>query len=131
MALVRWVARAGFGAGNVGVEAVVGKAEAFDGTAVEEVLGDDLVDVFERDAAVPDGFGVDDDGGAVLALVEAAGLVGADAVLETGVFAASLRAAFELFAVAGAATGAGAARRARWCRRRRGARILPIGDSLE
>jgi|SRR6516165_7284484 len=68
----------------LGVEAGVGKAEALDGTVVEKVLGDDLVDIFEVDEAVPDGLGIDCDDGAVLALVEAPGFVGADVVLEAG-----------------------------------------------
>ncbi len=91
----------------VGVEAGVGEAEALDGTAVEDVFGDDLVYVFDVDEAVPDGLGVDDDGGAVLALVEAAGFVGADGVLEAGVFDGVFEGGFELFAAAGAATGTG------------------------
>ncbi len=41
----------------VGIEAGFGEAEALDGAAVEDVLGDDLVYVFERDEAVPDGLG--------------------------------------------------------------------------
>lgn len=68
----------------LGVEAGVGEAEALDGTVVEEVLDNDLFDVPGVDVAVPDGFGVDDDDGAVLALVEAAGLVGTDVMLEAG-----------------------------------------------
>ena len=74
----------GFVRAVFGVEARVGEAEALDGTIVEEVFGDDLVDVAGMDVAVPDGVGIDDDDGAVLALVEAAGFVGADVVLESG-----------------------------------------------
>ncbi len=66
------------------VETGVGEAQVLDGTVVEEVFGDDLRDVFDVDEAVPDGLGVDHDDGAVLALVETAGFVGPDVVLEAG-----------------------------------------------
>ena len=62
----------GFVRAVFGVEARVGEAEALDGAAVEDVLGDDLVYVLDLDEAVPDGLGVDNDRMAVLALVEAA-----------------------------------------------------------
>ena len=89
---------------TLGVEAGVGEAEALDGAVVEEVLGDDLVDVLEVDVAVPDGFGVDDDYGTMLALVEAAGLVGADVVLEAGFFDGVLEGWLELLTAVGEAT---------------------------
>jgi hypothetical protein len=73
-----------------GVQAGVSDAEALDGAAGDEVLGDDFIGVFGFDAAVPDGIGVDDDGGPVLALVKAARLVDADAASEAG-FASELR----------------------------------------
>ena len=91
----------------LGIEAGIGEAEALDGAVVEEVLGDDLVDVFEVDEAVPDGLGIDDDDGAVLALVEATGFVGADVVLEAGFFDSVLEGWLELLAAAGKATGTG------------------------
>ena len=72
------------------VEAGVGDAEALDGAAGDEVLGDDLFGVFGFYRAVPDGLRVDDDSGAVLALIETAGLVDADASGEAG-FAGELR----------------------------------------
>ena len=68
----------------LGVDAGVGKAESLDGTVVEEVFGDDLFDVADADVAVPDGFGIDDDDRTVFTLVEAAGFVGANVVLEAG-----------------------------------------------
>lgn len=70
------------------------------------MLGDDLVDVFEVDGAVPDGFGIDHDDWAVLALVEAGGLVGADLVFQAGVLQGFLQGGFELFAVLAAAAWA-------------------------
>ena len=90
-----------------GVDAGVGKAEALDGTAVDEMLLDDLLGVVGGGEAVPDGFGVDDEDGAVLALVEAAGFVDADAVLEAGGFDGILEGAAKFLAVFVAAAGAG------------------------
>ena len=69
---------AAVGAG-LGVDAGVGDAEALDGAAVHQVLFHDLSCVFRLDAAIPDRLRVDDDGGAVLALVEAERLVDAHA----------------------------------------------------
>lgn len=66
------------------VEAGVGKAKAFNGTVVEEVFGDDLLDIASMDVAIPDGLGIDDDDRTVFTLVEAAGFVGANVVLEAG-----------------------------------------------
>ena len=71
--------RAGFG-----VDAFVGEAKALDRSASDEVFVDDFGGVFRADMAVPDSLRVDDDGVAVLALIEAAGLVDADAGAEAG-----------------------------------------------
>jgi hypothetical protein len=87
------------------VEAGVGEAQALDGTTVEEMFGDDLLDVCKVDEAVPDGFWVDHDDGAMFALVEAAGFVGTNVVFEAGVFDGVLEGGFELFAAAGKAAG--------------------------
>ena len=67
---------------SLSVEAGVGEAQALDRATRDEVLVDDFRGVFRLDVAVPDGFGVDDDHGAVFALVEAAGLVDADFAFE-------------------------------------------------
>ncbi len=91
----------------LGVEARVGEAEALDGTIVEEVFGNDLLDVTRVYVPVPDGLGIDDDDGAVLALVEAAGFVGADVVLEAGFLDGVLERCFKLFAALVKATGTG------------------------
>jgi hypothetical protein len=92
----------------VGVDAGVGQAEAIDGTAVEEMLLDDLLGVVGMGKTVPDGFGIDDEDGPVLALVEAASLIDADAMLEAGGFDSILEGAAEFLAVfAGAAGAAG------------------------
>lgn len=66
-----------------GIEAFVGKDETLDGLAVDDVGFDDLVDIGGGDASVPDAIGIDDDGGSVLALIEASRHIGAHAFLET------------------------------------------------
>lgn len=91
----------------VGIDAGVGKAETLDGAAVEEVLLDDLLGVVGVGETVPDGFGVDDEDRAVLALIEAAGLIDANAVLEAGGFDGVLEGSAEFLAVFVAAAGAG------------------------
>jgi len=71
------------GAG-LGVEELVGQAEALNGAAGNDVLVDDFGSIFGSDVAIPNSLGVDDDGGAVFALIQAAGLVYADAWAEAG-----------------------------------------------
>jgi hypothetical protein len=61
-----------------GVQAGVGEAQAVDMATRDEVLLDDLGGIFGLDVAVPDGVGVNDDYGAVFALVETASFVDAD-----------------------------------------------------
>jgi hypothetical protein len=90
----------------LGVEAGVGEYQPLDGTAVEEMLVDDLLHVFDMDEAVPDGVGVDDDDGAVLALVETAKLIRADLSLEANAFDGVLERIFQLFAALVAAAWA-------------------------
>ena len=91
----------------VGIDAGAGKAEAFDRAAVEEVLLDDLFGVAGFGEAVPDGVGIDDEDGAVLALVEAAGFVDADAVFEARGFDRVLERGAKFLAVVEGAAGAG------------------------
>jgi hypothetical protein len=91
----------------VGIDAGAGKAEAFDRAAVEEVLLDDLFGVAGFGEAVPDGVGIDDEDGPVLALVEAAGLVDANAVLEAGGFDGILEGATKFLGMLVGAAGAG------------------------
>ena len=91
---------------RLGVEALVGEAQALDGAAGDEVLVDDFGGVFQADVAIPDGLGVDHDGGAVLALIEAAGLVDADARGEAGGLGKLLDGRVELGLAVGVARGA-------------------------
>jgi len=105
---VKSAARLGPVRAGLGVEAFVGEAEALDGAAGDKVLVDDFGGVFKADVAVPDGLGVDDDCPAVFALVEAAGLVDADARCEAGGLGELLNGGVELglaVGVAGRARG--------------------------
>lgn len=90
------------------VEAVFVDTEALDGTSGDEVLRNDVLGVFGADVAVPDPVRVDDDCGAVLALIETSRLVDAHAAGKTGFFAQLLQAGVQ-FALSIA--GAGGARR--------------------
>jgi hypothetical protein len=91
---------------GLGVEAFVGEAEALDGAAADEVLVDDFGSVFEGDVAVPDGLRVDDDGVAVLALIEAAGLVDPDPRRQAGGLGKLLDGGVEFALAVGVAGGA-------------------------
>ena len=64
------------------VETAVGQQQAGDGLVADDVLFDDLLDVLGPHRLVPDLLGIDHDRGAVLALVEALGLVGPHCSLE-------------------------------------------------
>jgi hypothetical protein len=91
----------------LGVEAGSGEAQPFHGAAMDEVLGDNFVHIFKLNKAVPDGFGVDHYRGAVLALIEAAGLVGSNKMLETGIFNCIFECGFQLLAAERQAAWAG------------------------
>jgi len=113
---MRFPARAGrrlpaVGCGFVGaalaVEAGIGEQKALDRTAVNEVLADNLVNIFRVDEAVPDGVGIDDHHGTVLALVETAGFVGADFAFQPGVLDCVLESAFQLAAAVASTAGTG------------------------
>jgi hypothetical protein len=93
------------GAG-LGVDAGVGAAEALDGAAVDQVLFHDLGRIFRLDAAIPDSLRVDDDRGAVLALIEAERFVDANAG-ETGGLGELLKLREDFALSIGGAGGAG------------------------
>lgn len=67
-----------------GVEAFAGDAQPFHGMAAHQVLLHNLGGIFGAHASVPDSVGIHDDGRAMLALVEAAGLVNANPIAQTG-----------------------------------------------
>ena len=61
-----------------GVQTGVCQAQALDWLAADDVRIDDLFDIRLRDMPIPNCVRVDDKVGAVFALIEAAGLVGAN-----------------------------------------------------
>jgi len=69
-----------------GVDALRRQTQPLDRAAADQVLFNDLRHVADLHEAVPDGFRIDDDRHAVLALVETAGLIDADFSLETAIF---------------------------------------------
>ena len=79
------VLRRGFVRAMLRIETCAGKSKALHGSAMNQVLGDDFVDVFQVNETIPDGLGIDHNDRAMLALVKTAGLIGADLVLEAGV----------------------------------------------
>ena len=91
-----------------GVDAALGQHQPLYGTPGDQVLAHDLLHIRGLNVAVPDGFRIDDDRRPVLTLVEAAGLVGADAGAEAGSADGILKQALQLsFAIGGAGrTGA-------------------------
>jgi hypothetical protein len=95
-----------------GVHACVWQAEAFHGTAVDQVLLDDLRGIFRLHVAVPNCLGIDDDRGAVFALVEAEGFVDPHSVAEAGRFGDLLQLRVQFALAVSGARGSGSAFRA-------------------
>jgi hypothetical protein len=92
----------------VGVDAGVGKAESFDGAAVEEVLLHDLFGVAGFGETVPDGVGIDNEDGTVFALIKASRFVDADLMFEAGGFDGIFKGTAKLLGMAkGAARASG------------------------
>jgi hypothetical protein len=83
----------------VGIQTGVGQAKPLDRSTAYEVLLHNRLGVTGVDEAVPDRFGIDDDHRPMLALVEAARLVNADAVLEASSLDSILELAAKLLAV--------------------------------
>jgi hypothetical protein len=88
------------------IEAGIGEPQAFHGTAMDKVFAHNLIDIFKPHKAIPDGLGIDHDGRPMLALVEAAGFVGANQMLESSLFDSVLEGGFDLFAALGKTTRA-------------------------
>ena len=91
----------------VGIDAGAGKAEAFDGAAVEEVLLHDLFGVAGFGETVPDGVGIDNEDGTVFALIKASRFVDADLMFEAGGFDGILDGATKFLGMLVGAAGAG------------------------
>lgn len=90
-----------------GVETLVGNLEALERLTTEDVLLDDLVGVGQSHVAIPHGLRIDDDGGAVLALIETSCLVGAHGGADTS----DREKALELLVEGGSAGGIATASR--------------------
>jgi hypothetical protein len=103
------VLRDGLVGASLCVQTSIWQAKALDRPSVDEVFLNDLVDVLQLNKAVPDGFGIDDNGGTVLALVQAPSLVGTNLVLQPGLLQCVLEGGFELLSAPGATAWAGGA----------------------
>src|SRR5581483_3775407 len=78
------------------VDAGIGKHQPGNWAATHDVLFDDLIHVSRSDTTVPDGLGIDDDVGPVLALVKAACLVGTNAPAQTALGQLALKQLLQL-----------------------------------
>jgi hypothetical protein len=106
---------------GLGIDAFVGKLQALDRASGNQVLLNNFGGVCGLDAAVPDRLRVDNDGGAVLALVQAERFVDADAVGNSGSFGQLLQLGVQFtFAIAGA----------RWAGRAGGANVMANKDVM-
>ena len=87
----------------LGVQAGVGDAQPLDRPSADQMLVHDRGGVFGLDIAVPDGLGIDDHRGPMLALIEASRLVDAHGCAQAGSFCQLLQLGVEFaFAIAGA-----------------------------
>lgn len=91
----------------LGIEAAFGQSQTFYGTAVDEVLGDDLVHVLELDKAIPDGLGIDHHHRAMFTLIKTSRLVGTDKMLQARVFDGIFEGGFDLLRSMRKAAGTG------------------------
>jgi hypothetical protein len=89
------------------VEALFGDAETVYRAASDEVIPNNGFGVLGADIAVPDGLRVDDDHGAVLALVEATGLVDAHAAGKASFLCQLLEAGVQIALAVGGTGDAG------------------------
>ncbi len=85
----------------LGIQASAGQTETLHRAPMDEVFGNDLFHILELHKAIPDPLRIDHHNRAMLALVEAAGLVGADEVLEARVLNGVLEGGFDLLAALG------------------------------
>jgi hypothetical protein len=91
------------------VEAGIRQAKRLDRPAVEELFVDDLLDVLHADKTEPDRLRTDHDDRPVFALVEAAGLIGPDMVLQAGILNGVIRRRISTFYCPQAGNWGGAA----------------------
>lgn len=89
------------------IEAGSRKAKPLHRASMQKVLADNLIHILELDEPIPDGFGIDDDNGAMLALIKAARLVGTNKVFEACILNSVFEGGFELFSALGQAARTG------------------------
>ena len=70
----------------LGVQAFIGNTQPLYRTAGNEMLGNDLFGILRLDASVPHGIRINHDRRAMLALVQAAGLIDPHFAAKTGLF---------------------------------------------
>ena len=78
------------------VQTIVVDSQTLDWSSPDDVFIDDLIDVSRSHSPVPNGFGIDNYVGPVFALIEASGLVSADAALEAALRYGRLKQLVEL-----------------------------------
>jgi hypothetical protein len=89
------------------IEAGGGESQPLHRAAMHQVLVDDLIYIFKPDKAIPDSLGIDHNRRTMLALVETAGLVGADQMLQSSLLDGILEGGFELLTAFGKAAWPG------------------------
>ncbi len=97
---------------TLGVQAILGHAQALHGPAGDQMLGNNGFGILRPDVAVPNGFRINNHHGAVLALVEAAGFVDAHAAGKPGGFGEPLQAGVQIACAVARAGGPRRFRRA-------------------
>ena|SRR5215469_4716552 len=66
-----------------GIQALVFQPESFHRTSTHDVGFNDLVYITQRDSSIPDGFGINHNVWPMLALIETAGVIGANPALQS------------------------------------------------
>ena len=93
-----------------GIDAPVGQTQSLHRTAPHQMGGNNFVHIGFSDVPVPDSFRIDDHGWSMFALVEAAGLIDADASLKARRIHSLLEACLQLRFAVGITAGTRAAR---------------------
>jgi hypothetical protein len=93
----------------VGVDAALGQQQSFYRTPRQQMRGNNFVHICFRHVPIPHGFWIDDHGGPMFALVQAASLVDADSILEACSIDGLLEPCLQLRFAIGIAAGTGAA----------------------
>lgn len=87
------------------IQAAFGNSQTLDGMPLHQMPGHDLLHIGQLDEAIPDRFRIDDHHRSMLTLVETAGFVRANLVLQTSIFDRVLERRLQLFTSRRKATG--------------------------